>query len=100
MKVLLLIIFLLPCQLYGQSQEGTVFFYNVALGGITSGIRADINKPKALNWKRAFVLGVWQGSIGHPNWSWNRHVLIHCHHPQGRVRKYLRMKTPLFRDIM
>jgi|GEM_PF-3267235 len=36
MKILLFILFLLPLNIYGQSQEGTVFFYNVALGEITS----------------------------------------------------------------
>ena len=64
MKVLLLIFFLLPCKLYGQSQEGTVLLYNVALGGITSGVGAVINKPKEVNWKKALVRGVLQGSVG------------------------------------
>lgn len=64
MKILLLIIFLVPLKLYGQGQEGTVLLYNVALGSITSGIGAVINKPKEVNWKKALLRGVWQGSVG------------------------------------
>ena len=41
-----------------------MFFYNVGFGGLTSGIGAVINKPKGANWKRYFVKGFWQGSVG------------------------------------
>lgn len=49
---------------YSQNQERTVFIYNVGFGGLTSGIGAVINKPKGANWKKHFVKGFWQGSIG------------------------------------
>jgi hypothetical protein len=56
---------LLVCSLsFAQHQERKVFFYNVGFGGLSSGLGAVINKPKEINWKKAFVKGVWQGSIG------------------------------------
>lgn len=59
--------FIFTCSIltcYAQKQERTVFFYNVGFGGLTSGIGAVINKPKGGNWKKYFVKGLWQGSIG------------------------------------
>jgi hypothetical protein len=47
-----------------QHQERTVFVYNVAFGGFSAGIGSVINKPKEVNWKKAFIRGFWQGSIG------------------------------------
>ncbi len=47
-----------------QHQERTVFVYNVAFGGFTGGIGSVFNKPKTVNWKKAFIKGFWQGSIG------------------------------------
>ena len=49
---------------YSQRQERIVFIYNVGFGGLTSGIGAVINKPKGANWKKHFVKGFWQGSVG------------------------------------
>ena len=49
---------------FSQSQERTVFIYNVGFGSLTSAIGAVINKPKGTNWKKHFVKGFWQGSIG------------------------------------
>jgi len=49
---------------YSQRQERAIFIYNVGFGGLTSGIGAVINKPKGANWKKHFVKGLWQGSIG------------------------------------
>lgn len=49
---------------YSQNQERTVFIYNVGFGGLTSGIGAVINKPKGENWKKYFVKGFCQGSVG------------------------------------
>jgi hypothetical protein len=47
-----------------QHQGRTVFVYNAAFGGITSGIGSIINRPKEVNWKKAFLKGLWQGGIG------------------------------------
>lgn len=47
-----------------EHQERTVFVYNAAFGGITSGIGGIINRPKEVNWKKAFLKGLWQGGIG------------------------------------
>lgn len=54
----------LPLVTLGQHQERTVFLYNTLFAGFSSGVGAAINKPKATNWKAAFVKGFWQGSIG------------------------------------
>ena len=42
---------------YAQSgnQEAQMAVYNVALGGLTAGIGAVINKQKNTNWKKVFV---------------------------------------------
>jgi hypothetical protein len=45
-------------------QERKVFLYNLGFGGLTSGIGAIINKPKTSDWKKYFIKGLWQGSIG------------------------------------
>jgi hypothetical protein len=49
---------------FTQRQERTLLIYNAGFGGISSGIGAAINKPKDINWKKAFIKGFWQGSIG------------------------------------
>lgn len=49
---------------FSQKQERIILMYNVGFGGITSGIGAVINKPKGANWKKHFLKGFWQGSIG------------------------------------
>ncbi|MEO8111786.1 MAG: hypothetical protein ABI594_17195 [Ginsengibacter sp.] len=64
MKVVTLLLLLVHLHASAQHQERTVFVYNIALGGITSGIGAVINKPKQVNWKKAFLKGFWQGDIG------------------------------------
>ena len=64
MKIATTLLLFLHLNLFAQHQEQTVFFYNVAFGGITSGIGAIINKPKEVNWKKAFLKGFWQGDIG------------------------------------
>ena len=66
MKSFLLIISLscLTNICFSQRQERTVIVYNVGFGGLTSGIGAVINKPKGANWKKHFVKGFWQGSVG------------------------------------
>ena len=58
------ILLLLHLNVFAQHQERTVFVYNVTFGGITSGVGAIINRPKAIGWKKAFFKGFWQGSIG------------------------------------
>lgn len=47
-----------------QHQEREVLIYNTSLGAITSAVGAVINKPKNTNWKKAFLKGALQGSIG------------------------------------
>lgn len=51
-------------QAIAQHQEREVLLYNTSFGAITSAIGAVINKPKNTNWKKAFLKGAWQGSIG------------------------------------
>lgn len=58
------ILLLLHLNVFAQHQERTVFVYNATFGGITSGVGAIINRPKAISWKKAFFKGFWQGSIG------------------------------------
>jgi hypothetical protein len=64
MKIATTLLLLLHLNVFAQHQEQAVFVYNVAFGGITSGIGAIINKPKEVNWKKAFLKGFWQGDIG------------------------------------
>lgn len=65
-KNLLLIfcLFTFTAACFSQKQERIIFLYNVGFGGVTSGIGAVINKPKGANWKKHFVKGFWQGSVG------------------------------------
>ncbi len=67
-QIILAVLFLFICsnKTYAQSgnQEAQVAIYNVALGGLTAGIGAVINKQKNTNWKKVFVKGFWQGGIG------------------------------------
>jgi hypothetical protein len=64
MKQFILIFLFVPKVLFSQDQQRTLLVYNVGLGAITSGIGAVINKPKHTNWKKYFIKGCWQGSIG------------------------------------
>ena len=64
MKIVFILLLVIHVDIFAQHQERTLFVYNVGFGGITSGIGAIINKPKEVNWKRAFTRGLWQGSIG------------------------------------
>ncbi len=63
-------IFLLLCfsaiviPTYAQHQQRQLFAYNIGICAITSGIGSIINKPKSVNWKNAFVRGLWQGAAG------------------------------------
>jgi hypothetical protein len=63
MKLFFLIL-IFPVLLHAQHQERQILFYNLGFGGITSGIGAVINKKDTENWKKAFLKGFWQGSIG------------------------------------
>ncbi|MGN6604123.1 MAG: hypothetical protein ACTHK8_16825 [Ginsengibacter sp.] len=63
MKITTLLLFL-HLSAFAQHQQRTLFFYNVAFGGVTSGIGAIINRPKEVNWKKAFIKGFWRGDIG------------------------------------
>jgi len=63
-KITTTLLLFLHLNVFGQHQQQTVFVYNIAFGGISSGIGAIINKPKEVNWKRAFLKGFWQGDIG------------------------------------
>jgi hypothetical protein len=64
MRIFILILFFIPKVLFSQDQQRTLLVYNVGLGAITSGVGAVINKPKHTNWKKYFIKGLWQGSIG------------------------------------
>lgn len=64
MKITTTLLLFLHLNAFAQHQEQEVFIYNVAFGGITSGIGAVINRPKEVNWKKAFLKGFWQGDIG------------------------------------
>jgi hypothetical protein len=65
MKALILILFLLvfPATAFSQ-QEIKLLSHNIIFGGLTSGVGAVINKKGDENWKKSFVRGCWQGSIG------------------------------------
>jgi hypothetical protein len=60
----LIVVLLLSISSFAQHQERRMFMYNACFGGITAGVGAVINKPKDLNWRKAFLKGIWQGSIG------------------------------------
>jgi hypothetical protein len=66
MKKLLLFIFIIPCLGHAQTQrqERTMLLYNIGFGGFSSGVGAVLNKPKGKDWKKYFLKGFWQGSIG------------------------------------
>lgn len=63
-KFLIVLLLLFPAATYSQNQEIKVLSYNVAFGGLTSGVGAIINRKEQENWKKSFVRGFWQGSIG------------------------------------
>jgi len=64
MRIFILILLFIPGVVFSQDQQRTLLVYNVGLGAITSGIGAVINKPKHADWKKYFIKGFWQGSIG------------------------------------
>lgn len=64
MKVLILCLLIFPLPGFSQNQELKVLTHNVVFGTLTSGIGAVINKKPNENWKKCFVRGCWQGSIG------------------------------------
>jgi hypothetical protein len=64
MKRFIVLLLFLPKPCFSQDQQRALFVYNVGLGAVTSGIGAVINKPKHTDWKKYFIKGFWQGSIG------------------------------------
>jgi hypothetical protein len=64
MKRFFVLLLFFPLLISAQSQEQKVLGYNVGFGALTSGLGAVINKKKAENWKKSFLRGFWQGSIG------------------------------------
>lgn len=64
MKNILVVLLFFPGIIFSQHQERKVFVYNIGFGALTSGLGAVINKKKTENWKKSFVRGLWQGSIG------------------------------------
>ncbi len=64
--VSVLVLLLFCTTVYPQSgrQETEVAVYNIVFGGIIGGVGAVINKPKNTQWKKVFVKGFWQGTIG------------------------------------
>lgn len=64
MKFLIVFWLLFPGAVFSQNQEIKVFTHNIIFGGLSSGVGAVINKPVKENWKKSFVRGMWQGSIG------------------------------------
>lgn len=64
MKTIFFVLLFIPSFVQCQSQQQDLLIYNIGLGGISSGIGAVINKPKNCNWKKVFLKGLWQGSVG------------------------------------
>jgi len=66
MRLLICLLLLIACSrpLQAQNQGMQLFAYNVGFNAITAGIGAAINKPKAVNWKKALLTGAWQGGVG------------------------------------
>lgn len=64
MKALVVCLLIFPYLSFSQDQELKVFTHNVVFGALTSGVGAVINKKPNENWKKCFVRGCWQGSIG------------------------------------
>ena len=64
MKIIVAFLLLIPAPAPAQLQERQLLGYNIAFGAVTSGIGAVINKPKHTSWKKYFIRGAWQGSIG------------------------------------
>jgi len=66
MKKHILLIFLLVFShnIFAQSNDTEAGLYNVALGSLTGGIGAMINKKPNEKLGRVFVKGLWQGAIG------------------------------------
>ena len=57
MKFVFILLLVIQVDTFAQHQERTLFAYNIGFGGITFSIGAIINKPKEVNWKRAFTRG-------------------------------------------
>lgn len=64
MKRFILLFSILPLFTFSQHQEIKLLSHNIIFGGLTSGVGAAINKKGNENWKKSFVRGWWQGSIG------------------------------------
>jgi hypothetical protein len=64
MKVLTVFLFIFPAACFSQNQELKVLAHNVVFGSVTAGVGAIINKKPNENWKKCFLKGCWQGSIG------------------------------------
>jgi hypothetical protein len=62
--ITILALFLFSTKSFAQYQERQVFVYNIALGGITSGIGATINKKKEDKILPTFFRGFKYGCIG------------------------------------
>ncbi len=63
MRSAVVLVFFFQFQAVAQHQERTVLVYNIAFGGLTSGVGALINKPKNTRWTKVFLKGCWQGSV-------------------------------------
>lgn len=64
MKAFIVLLLLLPSTLFSQQQEIKVFSHNIFFGGLTGGIGAAVNRKNGESWKRNFIRGFWQGSVG------------------------------------
>lgn len=64
MKFIFALCLLFPRLVFSQDQEIKVLTHNIVFGGLTGGVGAIINKKEGDNWRKNFVRGFWQGSIG------------------------------------
>ena len=64
MRYLLVLFLLCPRILAAQNHEAELMVYNIGFGGLSAGVGAVINKKTDENWKKTFLRGFWQGSIG------------------------------------
>jgi hypothetical protein len=64
MKALIILLLIVPTLSFSQQQELKIFTHDVVFGAVTSGLGAIINKKPNEDWKKCFVRGCWQGSVG------------------------------------
>ncbi|HEY0732265.1 MAG TPA: hypothetical protein VGD33_07595, partial [Chitinophagaceae bacterium] len=64
MRYLLVVLLLFPQIVSAQNHEAELIIYNIGFGGLSGGVGAVINKKTNENWKKSFIRGFWQGSIG------------------------------------